>query len=83
MALRNGFTRLVGFVTHLTQPLERVWIQRQLDEGRKDVRLIQNLHMTIWQQEVRETDAESIGLEEIEDAADAYQNQGKSVSEHD
>lgn len=83
LALRNGFTRLVGFVTHLTQPLERVWIQRQIDEGRKEVRLIRDLHGMIWRQEVRGTDAESIGLEEMANAPDAYQNQGKSVSEHE
>ncbi|KEQ69442.1 hypothetical protein M436DRAFT_56060 [Aureobasidium namibiae CBS 147.97] len=80
---RNGFTRLVGFVTHLTQPLERVWIRRQIDEGRKDVRLNRDLHEMIWQQEVLGTDAKATGLEEMANAAEALHIQDGSESNSD
>lgn len=43
---------LAPLVTHLLRHLERHCIQRWLDEKRKDVYLIQDLHTVIWKEEL-------------------------------
>jgi len=44
--------QLAALVAHLLRHLDRVWIRRELDEKRKAVYCIQDLHQVIWKEEI-------------------------------
>jgi hypothetical protein len=53
LAQWNIFSRhLEPVVAHVMRHLDRYWIQRVIDEKRKDVYTIQDLHTVIWKEEI-------------------------------
>ena len=80
------FARLAALVKNLMQPLERDWIARSIDERRKGILFIMELHTVVWKQEIlegREDFTEAACGSNLEKATKKLQAQGEDYSESD
>lgn len=69
------------------QFVERHWIRRVIDEKRKDIHLIRDLHDKIWREQVLQVDTRSATTElrngQLVDAVRIIQEQGKERTDRD
>ena len=79
-------TRLAALVKNLMQPFERDWILRNINEKRKSIVLIMDLHTLAWKHEILEVGVESTEANtgsKLEKAMKTLQAQGEDGNESD
>lgn len=59
----HRFTHLAGLVANLLRSLERTWIMRCIDEKRKDLYLIKDLHILVWKTDILQVGIDSTGAD--------------------
>ena len=47
----NRYTTAAKYVNHLFRYLNRHWVKREIDEGKKDVYDVYTLHLVVWKEE--------------------------------
>lgn len=81
------YTQATQLVRNLMQFVERHWIRRVIDEKRKDIHLIRDLHDKIWREQVLQVDTRSATTElrngQLVDAVRIIQEQGKERTDRD
>lgn len=61
----HQFTLLAGLVSNLLRSLDRTWIKRLIDEQKKDIHLIRDLHNLVWKNEILQTGVDHTEAEKI------------------
>ncbi|KAI5251329.1 Cullin repeat-containing protein [Aureobasidium subglaciale] len=87
VASYHRLANLSILMKNLMKYVERHWIRREIDEKKKNVYLIEDLHKLIWREEVLQISAHNTlskkGVEDLSDAVAALQEANQGITEHD
>ncbi|KAI5243927.1 Cullin repeat-containing protein [Aureobasidium subglaciale] len=87
VASYRRFANLSILMKNLMKYVERHWIRREIDEKKKNIYLIEDLHKLIWREEILQISAHNTlskkGVEDLSDAVAALQGANQGITEHD
>ena len=75
LAQWHQFTSLAGLISRLLSNLDRAWIKRGIDEGKKDRYFIKDLHNVVWKNEILKVGVDSTEAEQIASAVKRLREQ--------
>ncbi|KAI5205176.1 hypothetical protein E4T39_03276 [Aureobasidium subglaciale] len=82
LASHRRLANLSILIRNLFRLVERHWIRREIDEKKKNIYLIEDLHKLIWREEILQIMSKK-GLEDLRDAVATLQETSEGTTEYD